>query len=80
MSTDPEIKEEIGNKESAIVRVNLEHTRIEKEKESLRGEMQRMRKCLAESRTQLNGMEKEINNLQQVFQYHLVTRRHVIRR
>jgi len=61
-----QFKEEIGNKESAIVRVNLEHTRIEKEKESLRGEMQRMRKCLAESRTQLNGMEKEINNLQQV--------------
>lgn len=61
-----QFKEEIGNKESALVKVNLEHVRIEKEKESLRGELQRMRKSLAESRTQLSGMEKEISNLQQV--------------
>jgi len=61
-----QFKEEIGNKESALVKVNLEHVRIEKEKESLRGELQRMRKSLTESRTQLSGMEKEISNLQQV--------------
>ena len=46
--------------------MNLEHVRIEKEKESLRGELQRMRKSLTESRTQLSGMEKEISNLQHV--------------
>merc|ERR1711931_243177 len=50
-----QFKEEIGNKESALVKVNLEHVRIEKEKESLRGELQRMRKSLTESRTQLSG-------------------------
>merc|ERR1712147_229239 len=61
-----QFKEEIGNKESALAKVNLEHVRIEKEKESLRGELQRMRKSLTESRTQLSGMEKEVSNLQQV--------------
>ena len=59
-------KEEISNKEAALVKVNLEHTRIEKEKESLRGELQRMKISQADSRSTINGMEKEISNLQQV--------------
>ena len=49
-----------------MVKVNLEHTRIEKEKESLRGELQRMKISQADSRSTINGMEKEISNLQQV--------------
>jgi len=61
-----QFKEEISNKEAALVKVNLEHTRIEKEKESLRGELQRMKIAQADSRSTINGMEKEISNLQQV--------------
>ena len=45
-----QFKEEISNKEAALVKVNLEHTRIEKEKESLRGELQRMKIAQADSR------------------------------
>lgn len=44
-----QFKEEISSKEAALVKVNLEHTRIEKEKEALRGELQRLRKSLEES-------------------------------
>ena len=61
-----QFKEEISNKETSLVKVNLEHTRIEKEKESLRGELQRMKIAATESRSHLAGMEKEISNLQQV--------------
>merc|ERR1711892_546690 len=61
-----QFKEEISSKEAALVKVNLEHTRIEKEKEALRGELQRLRKSLEESGTTQSGMEKQIANLQQV--------------
>jgi len=61
-----QFKEEISNKETALVKVNLEHTRIEKQKESLRGELQRMKIAATEGRSHLAGMEKEISNLQQV--------------
>ena len=44
----------------------MEHTRIEKEKEALRGELQRMRRSLEQSNTTQGGMEKQIANLQQV--------------
>jgi chromosome segregation ATPase len=61
-----QFKEEISNKETSLVKVNLEHTRIEKEKESLRGELQRMKIAATESKAHLAGMEKEISNLQLV--------------
>ena len=44
----------------------MEHTRIEKEKEALRGELQRLRRSLEQSNTTQGGMEKQIANLQQV--------------
>ena len=61
-----QFKDEISSKEAALVKVNLEHTRIEKEKEALRAELQRLRKSLEDSGTTQSGMEKQIANLQQV--------------
>ncbi|XP_077972607.1 cilia- and flagella-associated protein 58-like [Styela clava] len=61
-----QLKEEITTKEAALVKVNLDHARVEKEKESLKAELQRMKQQAAESKTQLEQMEKEVAKLQQV--------------
>merc|ERR1712183_855000 len=61
-----QLKEEITTKEAALVKINLDHTRVEKEKEQLRAELLRMKLQAAESRGQLDMMEKEIGKLQQV--------------
>lgn len=61
-----QLKEEITTKEGALVKVNLDHTRVEKEKEALKAELQRMRLQANESRNQLDMMEKEVAKLQQV--------------
>jgi len=61
-----QLKEEITTKEGALVKVNLDHTRVEKEKEALKAELQRMRLQANESRGQLDMMEKEVAKLQQV--------------
>nr|CAB3228189.1 coiled-coil domain-containing protein 147 [Phallusia mammillata] len=61
-----QLKEEITTKEAALVKVNLDHTRVEKEKEALKAELQRMKQQAAESKTQLEQMEKEVAKLQQV--------------
>lgn len=61
-----QLKEEITSKEAALVKVNLDHTRIEKEKDQLRTELVRMKLQAAESRSQLDMMEKEVGKLQQV--------------
>lgn len=61
-----QLKEEITTKEAALVKVNLDHTRVEKEKEALKVELQRMKQQAGESKTQLEQMEKEVAKLQQV--------------
>jgi len=61
-----QLKEEITTKEAALVKVNLDHTRVEKEKEALKVELQRMRLQASDSRSQLDMMEKEVGKLQQV--------------
>jgi len=61
-----QLKEEITTKEGALVKVNLDHTRVEKEKEALKSELQRMRVQANESKNQLDMMEKEVAKLQQV--------------
>merc|ERR1712136_676944 len=43
-----------------------DHTRVEKEKEALKVELQRMKQQAGESKTQLEQMEKEVAKLQQV--------------
>lgn len=61
-----QFKDEISNKEASLVKVNLEHARLEKEKETLRADIQRMKNNAGASDRQLESMEKQISNLQQI--------------
>ena len=75
-----QFKQDINSKESALLKVglnfvlslptnlqlNLDHTRIQKEKANLRSELQRLRKTLEESALAQTGMEKQLANLHQV--------------
>ena len=75
-----QFKQDISSKEAFLLKVrskclvfittlfqlNLDHTRIEKEKANLRSELQRLRKTLEESALAQTGMEKQLANLHQV--------------
>jgi len=58
-----QLKEEITSKESALVKEHLEHQRVDKEKESLKAELTRMKQSAAESRGHMEALEMEEKRL-----------------
>ena len=58
-----QLKEEITAKESALVKEHLEHQRVEKEKDALKAELQRMKQEAAESKAYIEQQEAEERKL-----------------
>ncbi|XP_053548975.1 cilia- and flagella-associated protein 58 [Bombina bombina] len=58
-----QLREEIASKESALVKVHLDHQRIEKEKESLKAELQKMRQQSLETKQFIENQEAEERKL-----------------
>ncbi|KAM5271835.1 cilia- and flagella-associated protein 58 [Ctenodactylus gundi] len=58
-----QLKEEISAKESVLVKLNLEHQRIEKEKEILKAELQKLRQQALETRHFIEKQEAEERKL-----------------
>ena len=58
-----QLKEEIMAKEAALVKEHLEHQRVEKEKDALKAELQRMKQQAAESKTYIEQQEVEERKL-----------------
>jgi len=58
-----QLKEEISAKEAALVKEQLEHQRVEKDKESLKGELQRMKQLASENKAYIEAQEAEQRKL-----------------
>ena len=58
-----QLKEEISSKEAALVKEHLEHHRVEKEKEALKAELQRMKLQAADSKAYIEAQELEERKL-----------------
>ncbi|ELV11671.1 Coiled-coil domain-containing protein 147, partial [Tupaia chinensis] len=58
-----QLKEEISAKESALVKLHLEHQRIEKEKETLKAELQKLRQQALETKHFIEKQEAEERKL-----------------
>lgn len=58
-----QLKDEIAGKENMLAKTTLDFTKIQKEKISLTAEIDQMKKRQADSRSQLNDMEKETGRL-----------------
>ncbi|CAH1783677.1 unnamed protein product [Owenia fusiformis] len=58
-----QLKEEISSKEAALVKEHLEHQRVEKEKEALKAELQRMKQMAAESKAYIEAQQAEETKL-----------------
>lgn len=58
-----QLKEEIMAKEAALVKEHLEHQRVEKEKDALKAELQRMKQQAAESKAYIEQQEVEERKL-----------------
>lgn len=58
-----QLKEEIQAKEAALVKEQLEHQRVEKEKETLKAELQKMKQLAAESKAYVEAQEAEERKL-----------------
>ncbi|OCT71229.1 hypothetical protein XELAEV_18034207mg [Xenopus laevis] len=58
-----QLKEEISSKESALVKVHLDHQRIEKEKEALKAELQKMKQQSIETKQLIDNQEAEEKKL-----------------
>ncbi|XP_077992251.1 cilia- and flagella-associated protein 58-like [Glandiceps talaboti] len=58
-----QLKEEITAKEAALVKEHLDHQRVEKEKEALKMELQRMKQQAAESKAYIEAQEAEERKL-----------------
>ncbi|KAM6443368.1 cilia- and flagella-associated protein 58 [Liasis olivaceus] len=58
-----QLKEEISAKEAALVKVHLDHQRIEKEKEALKGELLKMRQQALETKHFIEKQEEEERKL-----------------
>uniref|UniRef100_A0A8C5WWS3 Cilia and flagella associated protein 58 n=1 Tax=Laticauda laticaudata TaxID=8630 RepID=A0A8C5WWS3_LATLA len=58
-----QLKEEISVKEAALVKVHLDHQRIEKEKEALKGELLKMRQQAIETKHFIEKQEEEERKL-----------------
>ncbi|XP_075071217.1 cilia- and flagella-associated protein 58 [Mixophyes fleayi] len=58
-----QLKEEITTKESALLKVHLDHQRIEKEKEALKAELQKMKQQNIETKQFIDNQEAEERKL-----------------
>jgi len=58
-----QLKEEIQAKEGALVKEHLEHQRVEKEKETLKAELQKMKQLAAENKAYIEAQEAEERKL-----------------
>ncbi|KAM4702756.1 cilia- and flagella-associated protein 58 [Rhinophrynus dorsalis] len=58
-----QLKEEITSKESALVKVHLDHQRMEKEKEALKAELQKMKQQSIETKEFIEKQEAEERKL-----------------
>ncbi|XP_072477797.1 cilia- and flagella-associated protein 58 isoform X4 [Notamacropus eugenii] len=58
-----QLKEEISSKEAALVKLHLEHQRIEKEKETLKAELQKLRQQALETKHFIEKQEAEERKL-----------------
>ncbi|XP_007479105.1 cilia- and flagella-associated protein 58 isoform X2 [Monodelphis domestica] len=58
-----QLKEEIASKEAALVKLHLEHQRIEKEKETLKAELQKLRQQALETKHFIEKQEAEERKL-----------------
>ncbi|PVD31041.1 hypothetical protein C0Q70_10318 [Pomacea canaliculata] len=58
-----QLKEEIQAKESALLKEVLEHQRVDKEKETLKAELQKMKQQAAESKAYIDAQEAEERKL-----------------
>lgn len=58
-----QLKEEITAKEATLVKEHLEHQRVEKEKDALKAELQRMKQQAAESKAYIEQQEAEERKL-----------------
>ncbi|XP_067934774.1 cilia- and flagella-associated protein 58-like [Watersipora subatra] len=58
-----QLKEEITSKEQALVKEHLDRQRVEKEKDNLKAELQRMKQMAAESKAYIEAQEAEERKL-----------------
>ena len=58
-----QLKEEISAKEAALVKEQLDHQRVDKEKEALKAELQRMKQQASESKAYIEAQEAEERKL-----------------
>ncbi|XP_077311214.1 cilia- and flagella-associated protein 58 [Lithobates pipiens] len=58
-----QLKEEIFSKETALVKIHLDHQRIEKEKESLRAELQKLKQQATETQQLIDSQKAEERRL-----------------
>nr|DBA14799.1 TPA: hypothetical protein GDO54_004085 [Pyxicephalus adspersus] len=58
-----QLKEEISSKESALVKVHLDHQRIEKEKEALKAELQKLKQQATETQQLIDNQKAEETRL-----------------
>ncbi|XP_069140522.1 cilia- and flagella-associated protein 58-like [Argopecten irradians] len=58
-----QLKEEIQAKEAALVKEHLEHQRVEKEKDTLKGDLNKMKQQAAESKAYIDAQEAEERKL-----------------
>ena len=61
-----QLKEEISAKEAALVREQSEHQRVEKEKDGLRAELERMRHQAAVSGAHMAAQDVELSKLTKI--------------
>lgn len=58
-----QLKEEVSSKESALVKEHLEHQRVEKEKDALKEELQKMKAQAADTKAHIEAQEMEERKL-----------------
>ena len=61
-----QLKEEISAKDLALVRVHFDHMKVEKEKESLRFELQKAKSQVGEAESTISGQGSEIEKLNHI--------------
>ena len=63
-----QLKEEIQNKEQALVKEHSIHQQVEKEKEHLKAELQQMKKDAAETKAYIDAQQAEERKLLKIIQ------------
>lgn len=58
-----QLKEEISSKEAALVKESLDHQRVEKERDALKGDLQTMKQQAAENKAVIDAQDQEERKL-----------------